>query len=104
MKLYGLIVTGSEQRSGYDNTIMTRRGEQFWVVIESDGWVPATSRGMKNRTDVPNDLKVWKTKEEAVSFGKMWKGHPWWCSPIGFEVIEIEPKFKEIFDGYNLIQ
>lgn len=103
MVLYGLIVKSSEQRSDSPGKpIMTREGDELWVTIESEGWVPATSQRMTDRNKVPYDLKVWNLREEAEEFGRTWKGHPWWCSPISYEVIEVEPKFKQTFDGYTL--
>ena len=104
--LYGLIVTGSEQRTDAPGkAILTHHGDKFWVVIEPEGWVPATSTRMTYESgQAPYDLKVWKTRKEAEDFGKKWKGHPWWCSPIGFQVVKVQRKFKQVSDGYRLLE
>jgi hypothetical protein len=103
MDFYGLIVKGAEMRSGSPgNPVIAKEGTEFWVTIEPEGWVEATSSLVTDRTKVPHDLKIWKTKDDAVKFAKRWKGHPWWCSPVSHEVVKVNPKFKEIFDGYGL--
>jgi hypothetical protein len=101
--MFGLIVVSAEAKST-DNTVLTNIGDKYWVISEPDGWVPATSVNITGDIkNIPAGLKVWETKEEAEKFGKKWKGHPWWCVPISFEVIEVKEKTKQVFDGWEIV-
>lgn len=101
--MFALIVTSRERRSGAPgNPIMTAEGERFWVEIEEEGWVEATSSRCVDPEKVPARAKIFKTAEAAEAFAKRWTGHPWWCSPRGeFEVVPVRPKYRQVLDGYE---
>lgn len=83
--------------------LVTQYGAECWLLEDQEGWVPATGRGVNFSSDLPKDVKVFKTKESAERFMKTWKGHPWYYSPNGeFAVIEVVQKYKKIFDGYEV--
>lgn len=104
MSEFALIVTGREMRSDAPGKpIMTEEGERFWVTIEREGWVPATSRRCDDKRAVPGDVKTFPTAEAAEAFAKAWSGHPWWCSPRGeFEVVPVKPRYRKVLDGYDV--
>jgi hypothetical protein len=101
---YALIVHGKEQKS-QSGTVMSKKGQRFWVCREPDGWVEATSTMVDDSFlggKLPRDLKTFTTEDAAKSFAKRWKGHPWWCVPNGeFEVVKVTPKFQQVPDGFT---
>lgn len=102
-KLFGLVVESREAKSTAGHTL-TKNGERFWVTVEPEGWVDATSvRVDWVKEKVPYDLKTFPTREAAERFAKKWKGHPWWCNPNGnYEVVEVTQRYKTTPDGYSL--
>ena len=101
MHKFAVIVTGDEAFTA-SGEVFTQKGQQFWVLIEPEGWVPATSIRYNEEDALPSKLKTFKTREAAERFATRWDGHPWWCKPISFKVVEIKEKFKRISDGYEL--
>lgn len=86
-----------------DGHVMTKEGEECWLLPEPEGWVPATSYKADSYKEIPKDVKVFDKETEALKFMKSWKGHPWYNVPNGdFEVIKVEKKFKMVFDGYKV--
>jgi hypothetical protein len=101
--MFGIIVTGKEARSGNpERSIVAQAGEKFWVCTERDGWVDATSLRCTDPKAVPGDIKIFKTTECAEKFAKKWKGHPWWCQPDTYEVVELHAKTKVVVTGYEV--
>lgn len=105
--LFAVIVESCEARSGYNDSIMTKAGDKFLVTVEPEGWVEATSSqwngSLRNSNGFPHKPKMFDSREAAEKFAKRWKGHPWWCRPNGnFDIIEIEPVFKQVPDGYAI--
>ena len=101
---YAVIVTSNERRSEVPgNPVVTRDGDRFWVTIEREGWVDATSSPCNDPRKPPADLKTWPTKEKASSFAKRWKGHPWWCDPKPdqFQVVRVERTTRQVHAGYR---
>lgn len=92
--LYGLIVTSRKAGA------LTAEGQRFWVTEEPDGWVPATSERCIDPTQPPADLLTFETWVAARDFGEQWEGHPWWCRPKAFTVIEVHVQTKQVFDRY----
>jgi hypothetical protein len=103
--MFAVIVTGTEARSGsIGNPVVGAEGDKYWVLVEPEGWVEATSGRMRDPDKVPIDVKTWSTREAAEKFAKRWKGHPWWCKPKGYEVVEFEPTFKPVRSGFKRIE
>ncbi len=94
--VYGIIVTGKEALDIH-NHAHTKEGEKFWVI--KDSWGPSSS-WLSMYKNPPPDILVFNTSDEAESFAKTWKGHPWWCVPKDFEVVKLKPKM--IHCGYEL--
>jgi len=96
--MFALIVTGEEVR--LDGETIAEEGEKF-MVVELQGFA-TSERIEKGKESVlfPLSLKTFKTREEAEEFGKSWKGHPWWCKPRDFEVIEVEHNFTRMLTGF----
>ncbi len=93
--VYGVIVTSKEARSGMPgNPLVTTAGERFWVTVEPEGWVPASSCRVSSTGDSPpGDPKVFPSRERAEEFAKHWKGHPWWCIPNGeYEIVPLRAR------------
>ena len=99
---YALIVH-SKEVLGQSGKIMTQAGERFWVLVEKEGWVKATSVRHKDSYGIPEDIKVFDTPESAIKFAQKWEGHPWWCDPdhAHYEVVKIKTRYKQVFDGYD---
>ena len=104
---YALIVH-SKQVVGESGWVATTEGERFWVLIEPEGWVEATSIKVDSsvlESKLPKDLKTFETEKAAAAFAKRWKGHPWWCEPNGtFETVRVERKYKQVPDGFTAIK
>ena len=99
--MFALIVSSLQVKSGKDT--MTESGERFLVMVEPEGWVPATSSLYKG--EIYGGAKLFETAEAAEDFAKTWRGHPWWVKPgKKFEVIEVRQKFKKVPDGYEPIK
>ena len=103
--LFAIIVIGKEMRTtAPGQAIVGAEDERYWVVLEEGGWVEATSTRLSFHKDkIPPDLKTFKTAEAAENFAKKWTGHPWWCSPKSHEVVEVEPVYKKVPDGYRAV-
>ncbi len=100
--MFAIKVKSVEVVGGTECGVITKDDEEFWVTNEREGWVEATSsRTSLYPGKVPADLKVFKTKAIAEAFGLRWEGHPWWCKPKSFEVVEVEPLYEKI-TGYKL--
>lgn len=97
---FAIIVTSNEVLA-HDKTVMTTKGEIFWVVRGDDGLPTGQHFHFERR--VPQRLYVFETSDAAEAFGRHWKGHPWWVRPISCEVIEVEPIYKQVLDGYRLV-
>lgn len=100
---YAVIVRSKEARSEIiGNPIVTRAGERFWVVKDSDGWV-ATSTSVGGYPDhVPDNALLFETASDASAFARLWKGHPWWVVPDGtFEIVEVEPVYRKVLAGFK---
>lgn len=106
--LYCAIVESAERFSAVKehgkHIVVTKHGDKFWVVNEPEGWVPATSTHVSDDDNIPHDVKIWNTYEDAENFLKEWKGHPWWCSTIAYKIIRIEKTFKTVHFGYKKIE
>lgn len=94
--LYGLIVTS--RKAGQ----LSREGERYWVLKEPERWVPATSTQCTDPTQPPADLLTFETWVAARDFGEQWEGHPWWCRPKAYEVIEVTAVTRPAFDHYRV--
>lgn len=102
MSAFAVIFKAKETRSGLPgNPVVTRAGSEFIVAIEPDGWVEATSLHVPLSKELPEDLKTWKTADEAERFMKRWKGHPWYARPESWRVIEVEEITKTVVTGYR---
>ncbi len=87
----------------------TQYGEKFLVIDDDGGWVEASSVSLPNNFKASNhglnNAKVFKSAEDAANFARRWNGHPWWCKPNGnFEVIEVVPVFRQVKNGYAVIE
>jgi hypothetical protein len=101
---YAIIVTSEEARSGVPGKpIVTYKGEKFWVLDEPEGWVEASSSRFSSRGVVPGYLKTFKTEESARVFAEKWKGHPWWCVPIAYEIVKVKTMFRRVKCGYKVV-
>ena len=83
-----------------DGDVNTFEGAEFWVCVEPEGWVEATSSPYHGQ--MAPDLLTFKTPEAAGRFAKRWDGHPWWCKPNGkFTVVPVRRKFVQCAAGYE---
>lgn len=101
---FGVIVRNGEDQCSTDGMVMGAKDAEFWVVDERDGWVEATSTHFEAHRKAPRDLKTFATKEEADAFGQRWKGHPWWCVPASYRVVEVHERHREVFDGWGVVK
>ena len=103
MNKFALIVESREATN--DINIVTKEGEKFLVTVQPEGWVEATSTRLIGKLDILfNRTKLFDSVEEATKFAKRWAGHPWWCIPNGkFEIVEVQPVFKQMLDGYKVV-
>lgn len=104
-KEYAIIVTSGEARSGVkSNPIVTYEGDKFWVTKEPEGWVSATSQMYSEVVPYGRcGVKTFPTYDAAFEFAARWRGHPWWCDPKSFVIVELEPKYKQVPDGYSVV-
>ncbi len=100
---YAIIVMGKEAPFPPAGHIVTQEGDLFWVTDEPEGWVDATSTRCTDRNRPPKDLKVFDLEEMASYFAAEWEGHPWWCKPMGYEVVEVQRVLKTIPDGWRTV-
>jgi hypothetical protein len=106
MNKFALIVESGEVRSQYNDAVITKDGDKFLVVIDTEGWVEATSSwwdgSLKSSGGLPLNLKLFESFDAATEFAKRWGGHPWYRKPNGnFEVIEVRPVFQQVQVGYD---
>jgi hypothetical protein len=100
---YAIRVWSDEARSAAPGKpVVTEKGTRFWVTNEPEGWVPASS--VWDSGTVPGDIKTFMYYEDAEKFAKKWKGFPWWCKPIDYEIIEVEPVYREVIIGYKIME
>jgi hypothetical protein len=78
---------------------------QFAPETSTLEWGPSSSRfGLHyNLDNVPRDALVFAARAEAAAFAKTWKGHPWWCVPKSYEIVELLPKTRTVPDGYAVV-
>ena len=89
--------------SSYNNSVVTKEGDGFWVTIEPEGWVPATStHGYPDKP--PKEVKTWKTIDGANAFMRGWEGHPWYHVPKTWTVVPIKQVMKEVFSHYEPVK
>ena len=99
---FAIIVT-SKKALTQSNTAITLEDDKFWVTDDPEGWVVATSVSVDLYKDnLPIHLKVFNNKESAARFASTWQGHPWWCIPKDFEIVEVVKKKKVERDGYRI--
>jgi len=100
-KVFVVVVTSREVRTGYGGSVMTPKGAKFIATEDSEGWVEATSS--HSHGEVPNDAKTFTTLVDAEEFAERWEGHPWWCRPSGkYEILEVTPRYKQVREGYEV--
>jgi hypothetical protein len=99
MNRFAIIVTGSEVKSTAGNTL-SEEGQRYWVVIEREGWVEATSRHYQRA--VPEDVKLFESETSARIFADRWSGHPWWCKPKSYEIVKLKERYERIMTGYEV--
>lgn len=86
MQRYVVIVTSKEARGVHG--VFTADGERFWVTHDyTEHW--DTSSRLIDENNIPPDVKTFTTKEKAACFAVGWKGHPWWCKPKSWEIVQI---------------
>jgi len=101
MTKFAIIVSGSEVKSSNNNTL-SAEGQQYWVVIEREGWVEATSRHYQSA--VPADVKLFDSETSARTFANRWSGHPWWCKPKSYEIVKLQERYERIMTGYDVVE
>ena len=101
MTKFAIIVTGSEVKC-ISNNILSEEGQQYWVVIEREGWVEATSRHYQRA--VPQDIKLFDSEDDAKAFADRWEGHPWWCKPKSYEIVKLQERYERIMTGYEVVE
>jgi hypothetical protein len=101
MNKFAIIVTGSEAKSNCGSTV-GQEGQRYWVVIEREGWVEATSRDYQRA--VPNDVKLFDSETSARAFADRWNGHPWWCKPKSYEIVKLQERYERIMTGYEVVE
>ena len=97
----------------HDKSVMTKEGTPAWLT-DSDGywWGKPFSdfyTPKVNRDNPPNDVIVFKTREEAAEqFRQAKKGNhigAWYHAPgKEFEVIAVKRKYKTVPDGYEVVK
>lgn len=99
--MFAIIVVGSEQKNSM-GTVVGDENERYWVIEDTEGWVAATSVPLRYWKEVPNLIKQFDSKEEARMFAQSWEGHPWWCKPKSFEIVEIRERYELVPVGYEV--
>ncbi len=95
--MYAVIVESKEVRSNSPgHPVFTQAGEKFVVVKGEFGLTGDHYDGK-----IPLHVMTFETSADAKAFAKPWKGHPWWCKPRKYEVIEIEPVYERV-SGYKV--
>jgi hypothetical protein len=100
MNKFAIIVTGSEAKSSYDS-VVGKENQLYWVIMEREGWVEATSRDYQPA--VPKDIKLFDSETSAIAFAKRWSGHPWWCKPKSYEIVELQERYERVMTGYEVV-
>lgn len=101
MTKFAIIVSGSEVKSVAGNTL-SAEGQRYWVVIEREGWVEATSRHYQRA--VPEDVKLFDSETSARAFADCWTGHPWWCKPKSYTIVKLQERYERIMTGYEVVE
>jgi hypothetical protein len=92
----------SQEACSSAGDVVTREDEEYWVILEQEGWVEATSSPVSFDSAPPKDIKLFSSEERAHSFMTRWKGHPWYCSPKSYEILEVEPVYEQRLKGYKI--
>ena len=96
--LYAVIIISKEVR-GKDNYLMTKAGEKFWVV--KGEWGPTTTQ-FDWEKPAPEDLFTFDDYKRAKSFAKKWHAHPWYVKKDSYVIVEVEPIYVSVLDGYKM--
>ena len=100
-RAYAVIFQCKQAVSSYQNTVMTREGEEAVLQVEPEGWVPATATTFTGK--LPRDIKVFDSEEKAHAFMKTWGGHPWYHIPNGkYRLVPIKPVYKDQLQGFEI--
>ena len=98
-KMFVVVVTSGQVKDRLGQ-VATCEGAKFIVTIPDAGHFVEASSVLFAGEPVAH-AKGFETREEAAEFGKRWRGHPWWCKPKGFQILEVNPRYRQVFDGYD---
>ena len=93
--MYALKVTCKRALSGA-GSIITLAGTVVWVT--KDDWSWSSSHWVLADC---SDLVTFDTREDAEKAAKKWKGHPWYYEPAKVEVVEVEPIYRQVLQGWK---
>jgi len=93
--MYAAIVRSKEVKD--EDGIIIPRGTRFVVV---NGEWGITTRQYHPGL-FPLDSIIWETWEEAEDFLAEWPGHPWYVQVDSYEIVEVDPAYKEQHIGYT---
>jgi hypothetical protein len=98
-KMFAVIAICKEV-NGDGGYVLTENDEEFCVC--DCEWIEATCY-CGTIEENSKDLKLFESKKEAEKFCKRWKGHPWYCQPKSFKIVELKPAYKQVLSHYEPI-
>jgi len=76
----------------------------FWLT--TDDWVDASTDRIVPNSEIPDDLKVFRTEAAADRFMKTFTGHPIWAVPVhSYILINVKRKTRrvQVFDKWEVV-
>ena len=98
---FAIIYECREAISG-NGAVVTNEGHEV-VVVNDERGVTTSPLKFCGTQRIGGHVKKFQTREGAERFMNGFDGHPWYAKPNGkFRVVEIKPKFKQVFDKYEI--
>ena len=74
---------------GTGKEMMIDHGTEFWICTYEWG---ETGRRTIN-SEMPSDVKTFKTRDEARKYASSWRPHPWYVKPREWRIVEVVPRY-----------
>jgi hypothetical protein len=91
----------AKEAKAESGSTITKEDEAHWLTDQLDGWVPATSQRVRSG-NLPKDIKVFDSEDDANAFMREWGGHPWYAVPKAWETVRVTGKYERVFTGFDL--
>jgi hypothetical protein len=100
--MYAVVFECKEARVGIGRRpIVTAAGTKALLLVEPEGWVPATSGEFSGSFA---GAKRFRSEADAHEFMRTWGGHPWYNTPNGkYELIELRPVYEQVVRGWEVV-